>query len=459
VVGGGLIPEETAVSVAEGDRSAAESIDGAFRRARRAASLNAFTLLDEQGARARAERVDASVRPGPLCGVPVAVKDIIDQSGLPTTCGSSFYRAVPARSATVVARLEEAGAVVVGRTGLHEFAFGFSSENPWWGPVRNPWDPETSPGGSSGGSAAAVAAGIVPVALGTDTGGSVRVPAALCGVVGLKPTHGRVPLTGVFPLVASIDTVGPITRTIEDAELAYRVIAGDDPSDPWSEPRAVDPPGERALRGHLRIGIPHPWVDRPCDSVVEHGFAAFLGAAADAGAEILHIHIPQVEPPGLLGDSMAAEAALVHREWATRHPERYGPDVLARIERCLEVDAGRSAAALAWRSEIRTSLQRALRDCDVLATPTTAIHVKRLGVETVETTAGTEGHRPALSWFTAPVNHAGLPAIALPLAAPGDPPPSLQLIAPAWAETLMLEVARSLQTSGLVATRVPGAPA
>jgi len=445
-----------AAAVAGGERSAADIVGAALLRADQRADLNAFTLIDEPGARRRAAALDETGHRGPLPGVPVAVKDIIDQAGLPTTCGSSFYREVPDRSAAVVERLEAAGAVIVGRTGLHEFAFGFSSENPWWGPVRNPWDPSTSAGGSSGGSAAAVAAGIVPVALGTDTGGSVRVPAALCGLVGLKPTHGRVPLCGVFPLVASIDTVGPITRTIDDAALTYRVIAGDDPADPWSAPRPVDVPGEARAPGTLRIAVPHPWVDRPCDEVTGRGFAAALEAMAESGAEVRHVEVPQVAPPGLLADSMAAEAALVHGRWATEHPERYGADVLARIDRCLEVDAPRVAAALEWRAAVRTGMERALAGADVLATPTTAVHVKRLGADAVETLSGPEQYRAALSWFTAPVNHAGLPAIALPLAAPGSPPPSLQLIGPAWGEALLLSVARSLEAAGIVGTRAPG---
>jgi Asp-tRNA(Asn)/Glu-tRNA(Gln) amidotransferase A subunit family amidase len=455
VVVGFLTAAETAAAVAAGDVGAAESVDTALRRAERAATLNAFTLLDEQGARHRAGQLDESGRRGPLAGVPVAVKDLIDQAGLPTTCGSSFYEAVPPRSATVVDRLEEAGAVIVGRTGLHEFAFGFSSENPWWGPVRNPWDPETSPGGSSGGSGAAVAAGIVPAALGTDTGGSVRVPAALCGLVGLKPTHGRVPLTGVFPLVASIDTVGPITRTVADASLMYRIIAGDDPTDPWSAPLPVEEERSPRVLPSLRFAVPHPWVDRPCDEVVGDGFGWALAALAEAGAEVHHIDLPQIDPPGLLSDSIGAEVALVHGRWATERPERYGRDVLARVERCLEVDAGRAAKAMVWRASVRTGLERALRDFDVLVTPAAAVHVKRLGVDTVETAAGPESHLSALSWFTAPVNHAGLPAIAVPLAAPGSPPPSLQLIGPAWGEAGLLAVARSLESAGMLTTRAP----
>ena len=182
---------------------------------------------------------DADRRTGPLAGVPIAIKDLINQAGKTTSAGSSFYRHEATESAVVVRRLEAAGATIIGRTGLHEFAFGFSSENPWFGPVRNPWDPSTSPGGSSGGSAAAVAAGIVPIAIGTDTGGSVRVPAAMCGIFGLKVTHGRIPISGVFPLAESLDTIGPLATSADDLALAYEVMAGFDAGDPWSVPESA----------------------------------------------------------------------------------------------------------------------------------------------------------------------------------------------------------------------------
>src|SRR3990170_7464533 len=204
LLGAAMIHHETARGLAKsvmiGERTSLEIVEHYLARAD-ASDLNAFTLIDRQGALAAAQGVDDARRAGQelgvLAGVPVAVKDLIDQQGRITTAGSSFYRKVPDHSATVIRRLDQAGAVIIGRTGLHEFAFGFTSENDWFGPVRNPWDPRTSPGGSSGGSAVATAAGLASLALGTRTGGSVRGPAALCGVVGLKPTHGRVPLTGV----------------------------------------------------------------------------------------------------------------------------------------------------------------------------------------------------------------------------------------------------------------------
>ena len=242
--------------------------------------LNAFMEIDESAA-------DIQPVMGQLAGVPIAVKDIIHHAGHTTTCGSKFYRHAATDSATVIKRLEAAGAVIMGRTGLHEFAFGFSSENPWHGAVLNPWNRSTSPGGSSGGSAAAVAAGIVPVALGTDTGGSIRVPAGLCGIYGLKSTHGRVPITGVFPLIESLDTVGAFATNIGDLAATYRVLAGYDNADPWSVPDSVAVPRPISRLGGLRVGIPQPWVDSaPMEPDVRRAFDHAVAALEGIGASV-----------------------------------------------------------------------------------------------------------------------------------------------------------------------------
>ena len=259
-------PVESIVrAVHAGTRTAREVVEGYLETAlARNPDLNAFTELDPDGALRQADRVDAGPRTGPLDGVPIALKDLIDHAGHVTTAGSGFYRKEPAVSAPVVDRLEAAGAIIMGRTGLHEFAYGFSSENPWFGVVRNPWDRNQSPGGSSGGSAAAVAARMAPAAIGTDTGGSVRTPAALCGVVGLKVTHGRVPLTGVFPLAGSMDTVGPLATTSGDCRILYRAMKGFDRSDPWSTPADTAPERLGSLEG-LRTAVPVAWLDRGAD--------------------------------------------------------------------------------------------------------------------------------------------------------------------------------------------------
>lgn len=421
---------------------------------------NAFVAIDDDAER-RATEIDARVaaggQPGSLGGVPVALKDIIDHAGRVTTAGSSFYRHTPQHSATVVDRLEAAGAVIVGRTGLHEFAFGFSSENEWFGAVRNPWDPNTSPGGSSGGSAAAVAAGIVPVAIGTDTGGSVRVPAAMCGCVGLKPSHGRIPLTGVFPLAASLDTVGPITTTVADAAAVYAVIAGDDPRDPWSEPQTVDlPAGPGNLRG-LRVGVPHPWVDRPLAPRIAAGFASFLAALEQAGAVVTPMVTAILDPTGL-PRAAYAEVGVVHRAWITEDATRYGVEVRERLRADLAHDADAVTAAWAWRHRLAAEFRRVFTAVDVVVTPTTATLRKPIGVDLVDAGASPEPYRPALSWFTSLVNQAGLPALAVPLAgtaAVGEPPVSVQIIGPRFGEQHVLGAGLGLEAAGVVGFTPP----
>ncbi len=421
-----------------------------------ASELNAFTSVDSEAALARAEQLDSArdggTTLGPLAGVPVGLKDLIDQAGRTTTCGSSFYRKTPSASASVVTRLEDAGAVIVGRTGLHEFAFGFSSENPWFGPVRNPWDPATSPGGSSGGSAAAVAAGLAAVGIGTDTGGSVRVPAALCGLVGLKVTHGRIPLTGVFPLVASIDTVGPLTATVEDARLVYEVLAGHDPADPWSARRPVTP--SSAGLESIRVAVPHPWVDHPIEAAVQQGFDAALAAMEAAGATVTHVDAPGLEPPGLIAPGIGFEVANVHGELFRENPDAYGEEVAARVTAAFETTPDQYLDALGWRAQIRHHFDALFSAFDVVATPAVAAQRKRIG-ETELGIAGRHLHyAKALSTFTSLVNHAGLPALVVPLTVPERGlPASLQLIGPAWSESDLLGVGSELERLGISAFR------
>ena len=422
--------------------------------------LNAFTHLEADAAMHRAAAIDAAAArgndPGPLCGVPIALKDLIDHAGRPTTNGGSFPPDVPSSSAPVVERLEAAGAVIIGRTGLHEFAFGFSSENHWFGPVRNPWDTSLSPGGSSGGSGAAVAAGLAPAALGTDTGGSIRVPAALCGIVGLKVTHGRVPLRGVTPLAASLDTVGPMARSVADAAAVYAVIAGDDPHDPWSRPAPVDPFDRPADLAATRFVVPHPWVDATVADEVAAGFTSALERLAAAGATVHHADIPDLQPPGMIEAAMYPEVAAAHRDRWRAGPERYGPGVRRRLQRAFGYGVDDLVAGLAWRRSIQSATQRLLEPGDVLITPTVGALRKEIGVEDLTIAGETLHYRAHLARFSALVNHLGFPALALPLDAPGAPPPSLQLIGLPWSEASLLAIGLALEDAGVsVVTQPP----
>ncbi len=415
-------------------------VEEAIEMARaRQSALNAFTFIDDEAVDKAAE-VDAAIARGELvgqlAGTPLGLKDLIDQRGRVTTCGSAFFRHRADRSAPVVERLERAGAVVIGRTGLHEFAFGFSSENPHFGPVRNPWDPGTSAGGSSGGSAAAIAAGITPIGVGSDTGGSIRVPAALCGCFGLKTTYGRVPLEGVFPLVPSIDTVGPLADSIHRLEWAYRAMADDDA-----------PPSE--TRRHMRIGIPRPWLDdSPMDTKVAMAFEQAMSRIREMGHRVESVAMPGVSPPGRIWSAIAEEVTAVHAGFrAAGQP--YGEDVAARLDDAEAVGPEETALAREWQADLRDRFQQVFRDYDFLATPTVPVMKKEIGNDTING----KHYRSVLSWFTALVNQSLHPAMALPILNSGLPPVSLQLIGPLNSEPVLLEFGRSLEEDSLVGFR------
>lgn len=398
--------------------------------------INAFTLIDDERALERAAGIDAVIQrgeyAGPLAGIPIGLKDLINQAGHTTTCGSVFYREEARTSATCVSRLEDAGAVIIGRTGLHEFAFGFSSENPHFGPVRNPWDKATSPGGSSGGSAAAVAAGITPIAIGTDTGGSVRVPAALCGTFGLKVTHGRIPLHGVFPLVSSVDTVGPLADSINNIEVSYRVMSGDEEPEP--EPRS------------LRFGIPQPWVDEAAfQGEVLPEFERAAMALRDLGHEVSDIPMPEAVVPGETWNAIAVEVTEVHSEFRTAG-RPYGEDVAERLDDAATVTREQTAVAREWQAMLRNRFDQALHEVDFLLTPTTPAMRKEIGNDMID------GHhyRAVISYFSALVNQSLHPAIAMPLRGSGSPSVSIQVIGGLNREADLIAIGRSLEGAGLV---------
>lgn len=424
------------------ERSAVDRVSEALERAHASQqTLNAFTQIDDERALARAaeidNRIEAGEEVGSLAGTPIALKDLIDHEGRVTTAGSAFYRETPGRTAPCVAALESAGGVIIGRTGLHEWAFGFSSENPHWGPVRNPWDTETSAGGSSGGSAAAVAAGIVPIAIGTDTGGSVRVPSALCGTYGLKVTYGRISLDGVFPLVGSIDTVGPLADSIRSLELGYRAMSGDRAPAPEPEP--------------VRLGIPQPWVrDAPTDPEIAAAFEATVDSLRGIGHEVGTVDVPDVLPGPPMWHAIAPEAREVHAGFRERG-ELYGADIAQRLDDADLVSHTEIEEARRWQRVVRTRFADALETVDFLITPTVPVRRKRIGEDEI---AGRH-YRSVLSYFSALVNHSLHPALALPLAGTGSPPASLQVIGSRNAEATLLSFGRHLEGQGLVAFDIP----
>mgnify|MGYP001812617705 CR=1 FL=1 len=451
---------DLAASVRSGERSAADIVDAALDAAEELQpQLNAFTLIDRHGATARAEALDRRIADGndvgPLAGVPIGLKDLIDQAGLPNTNGAAFEPAVPDTSATVVGRLEAAGAVIIGRTGLHEFAYGFTSENEHFGPVHNPWDVDLSPGGSSGGSAAAVAAGIVPVAIGTDTGGSVRVPAALCGVVGLKVTHGRVPLTGVTPLAPSLDTVGPLSRTVGDAAAAYAAIAGDDPRDPWAAPIPVDPVGEARDPAEVSVAIPKQWMLAPTDRVTRAAFHAAIERLVGAGVSVETVDEPALAVSDAAALATSAEVFRVHQDRWGRDPDRYGLDVASRLRNAAVVGLNSVIDARVWDASARHALGRLLTHYDALITPTVGSTRKVIGEADMDIDGESLFHRLVITPNTWPINRIGNPALALPLESDGVPPASMQVIGRRWGESDLLAIGLGLEVAGVVGVGRP----
>ena len=356
-------------------------------------------------------------------GTPVAVKDLLDTAGLTTTYGSAlFVDHVPAESAEAVRLLEAAGYAVAGKTNLHEFAYGISSQNPHFGTVPNPAFPGRLAGGSSGGSAAAVAAGEVELALGTDSAGSIRIPAAWCGVVGFKPTYGLVPVDGCFPLAPSFDVVGPIAATVEQCEELMRALVPNFPSDNLSQAlSAPDLASDNLSQALSALAVGVAWLD---------------DAEADvrAGVAVASEHFPNRRAVALpLAPSNRAdfmrEAADVHRALFPGNEELYGENVRSKIERCLEVTDAEAAAAAREREEYRERVEEVLAGIDLLITPTVPFAAPPADVDELTI-------RGAGTAFTYPFSALGWPALALP--------PYVQLVARAGEDALVLAAGKLL---------------
>jgi aspartyl-tRNA(Asn)/glutamyl-tRNA(Gln) amidotransferase subunit A len=419
-----------------------EALESCAQRIESSAGFNAFTALGLPRAREAAlaaERAYAAGEgdAGPLLGVPVAVKDLIDTAGLPTTYGSTMFMSnVPSHDAACVARLRAAGAVLVGKLNLFEMAWGITSSNDLHGDCLNPWDPSRSAGGSSGGSAAALALLAVPLTLGTDTGGSIRIPAAFCGVMGFKPSFGRVSTDGVFPLAPSMDHVGPMARRPEDLALAMHALTG----------REFGAPGE--LPGGLRAGT---WAG-PTGLELDDGARAALDAAAAAlrraGADVEPVGAPALD--GALETFTTiqlVEALRAHRERgvypARRH--EYAQVIADRLERAQSIEPGRHAAAEAARRELRESLDVLLARCEILVSPVAPIGAPPLGAER-EVTSGTgRGLRQVVMGYTVPQSLAGLPACAVRAAiGPDGLPRGVQVTGRPGADTTVLAAAAAI---------------
>ena len=405
------------------------------------AQLRTFITVDADGALAAARAADESRQSrGPLHGVPIGIKDNIATRGLRTTGGSRVLTNwIPDRDAPVMTRLRQAGAIILGKTNLHEFAYGGTCTNVEFGAVRNPWNTEHVPGGSSGGSAAAVAAGLCAATLGTDTAGSVRLPAAQCGVVGLKPTYGRVSIQDVIPLAWTLDHVGPITRTVDDAELLLQVLAGSE----------FVTAHESATANGVRLGVPRRYFFEGLQPDVAVAIEHALEVLRAEGASLHEIDWPDVH----LSNSatwtiILAEASAYHRRWFREQPHNYSDATRANLQLAEFLPAADYVQAQRVRSVLRQHVEEVLQSVDALVTPALAITAPRIGQTTAEVGGKVKEINPVFIRLADPFNLTGLPAISVPCGFGADGLPiGLQIAAAPFAESMVLRVARAYETA------------
>ncbi len=417
------------------------------------ARLGAYITVCADAARAAAREAEGAItrgaRLGPLHGITVGVKDIFDTAGIRTTHGSSFYRDnVPATDAESVRRLKGAGAIVIGKCNTHEFAAGSTTNNPWYGAARNPWNLDHSPGGSSGGSGAAVAAFLCAAATGTDTGGSIRSPAACCGVVGLKPTYGRVSLRGIYPNALSLDHPGPIARTARDAGLLLQGMAGWDPDDPTSENVAVPDFTERIEAGveGMRLAVCPDFHGAELDRSVESALDEAVKALGGLGARIETVTFSLREALQAARIAISrAEFLTLHRARFAAQPEGYGADVRERLREAGATTLDDYVRACRDRERVRRALDLLLAEVDALILPVTPCEAPLIdgtarvnGKDVVFAEAGIP--------LRGPVNVTGLPAVAVPIGySPGGLPLSMQIVGPRWDEAKVLRIAHAYE--------------
>lgn len=408
-------------------------------RIQSASALNAFVsvaperVMQESSELAR--RVAGGEDVGPLAGVPVAVKDLIPVRGYPLTAGTKAIDAeVQARDALCVARLRDAGAIVVGTTNLHELAFGVTSANPHFGHVQNPRIPGHVPGGSSGGSAAALAAGLTTLAIGSDTGGSIRQPAACCGIVGFKPTYGAIPIHDVVPLAWTLDHVGPMTRSVEDAALMFEVMAG--------LPVHTTLPRDCVMAP--RIARPRRFFFDLLEDEVRSALDGALSRLAKAGAPIVECDIPGIElAPGIQLITIGSEASQSSGYLARSRGDQLGEDVRLRLEMGQFYLAVDYVKAQQLRRRVRDSMLAAFGDTDVMLVPAMPVLPPKSGTTTVKIDSRTLHVAPLLTRFTSPINFCGFPAISLPCAtAKNGAAVNIQIVGRPGADSTVLTAAR-----------------
>lgn len=449
-----------AAGVRRGDVTARRVTEQALRRiADVNPAINAVVDTLAARALARADRLDAAIRAGqdvgPLAGVPFAVKNLIDVAGLPTLAGSLINRDRPAaaRDGALVRRLEAAGAILVGTLAMGEYAYDFSGRNAHYGACCNPHDPSRMAGGSSSGSGAAVAAGMVPLALGSDTNGSIRVPSALCGCFGLKPTYGRLTRAGSFMFVASLDHLGPLARSAADLALAYDAMQGHDPDDPACADRPVAPVSGLLARGAdgLRIAVADGYFARGADDDAL-GAVACVAAALGATARV---ELPEAARARAAAFVItASEGGNLHLPRLQARAGDFDPETRDRLLAGALAPAAWYVQAQRFRRWYQDRVRALFQDVDIILAPSTPCVAPQVDQQTMVIDGQTVPVRASLGIFTQPISFIGLPVVNVPLKSAGGMPVGVQLIAAPWAEDRALRVAAELEARGICAAPI-----
>jgi len=451
---------EIAETVAAGKTTALEVAQAALRRiTERDKTLNAFTAVTRERALAKARAIDAdraAGRPlGPLAGVPFAVKNLFDVTGLATLAGSKINRDRPpaGTDATLIQRLEAAGAVLVGALNMGEYAYDFTGENVHDGPSRNPHDPSRMTGGSSGGTGGAVAGGLVPIALGSDTNGSIRVPSSFCGLFGLKPTYGRLSRARTFPFVASFDHLGPLARTTGDLALAYDAMQGHDPDDPVCAARPIEPavPLVTQGAGGLRIAVAGGYFKRGASPEALTAVAR-VAKALDATREI---EIPEAARARAAAFVITtAEGAALHLDRLRTRARDFEPTIRDRLISGALVPGSLVIRAQKFRRWYREQVLKLFEDVDAILAPATPFPAPKIGQQTMMLDGQEVPLRPNIGIFTQPISFVGLPVVAVPV--PLEPLPiGVQIIAAPWREDIALRIAYTLEACKAAAAPQP----
>ena len=444
---------EIARAIAGGKVKAAAVIDATLKRiAASEPTINAFTDVVAERAIKRADEIDAGKHRGPLMGVPFAVKNLFDIAGLPTRAGSKINVDGPraARDGALVRKLEDAGAILVGGLNMGEYAYDFTGETSHYGPSRNPRDTTRMSGGSSGGSGAAVAAGEVPLSLGSDTNGSIRVPSSLCGLFGLKPTYGRLSRAGSFPFVDAFDHLGPIARSTEDLALSFDAMQGWDPDDPVCTDRPAEPTLPRLLEGidGMRIAIAGDYFARGGEP---EAFEAVATVAKALGATRTVV-LPEAAAARAAAYVITAiEGGQVHLPRLRTRPQDFDPDTRERFMAGLLLPGAWYVKAQRFRRRYRANVLKVFEEADIVLAPATPCTAPKLGQVMMKLGGVDLPVRANLGLFTQPISFIGLPVVVAPLQRPGGLPIGVQIIAKPFNEQAALRVAAFLEKQGVAA--------